>query len=247
MTGHHTLGSAAIAALLTMLGACTGDPGADARDEAASQPDQADSGLASPAPEVKPLSREVEVADLTAGRYALSLDEDWSYEIDVPAGWRVFDGTWLNTQTDELDGPIFFARVAPPNATTVPRHPCRNHTARLVGPTARDFVAAVDRLPMLRVGEPREVTVGGASGLAVDVRTARGLNPATCVDAMTTFYTSGADTLDWDDAYVGRWWIVDVEDTRVIFSTSCVPTECNGSMLRATDEMVESISFTSDE
>jgi hypothetical protein len=246
MTSHHTLGAAAVAAALILLAACSGEPEADATDEVPTAPSPAEPSP-TPAPgEVTPLPHDVEFADLAAGRYALSLDEDWSYEIDVPAGWRGFDGKWLSTQTDELEGPIFLADVVAPDATTVPAHPCDDHTPRLVGPTVKDFVAAIERLPLLRVDDPRKVTVGGASGLVMDVRSARGLDIGACADGLT-LYTSGADSLTWDDAYLGRWWVIAVDGTRVVFTANCAPSECDAAMLQAAEEMVGSISFTSDE
>jgi hypothetical protein len=246
MTRHHTLGAAAAVAALTLLGACSGEPEADATDEVTAKPSPAEP-TPTPGPgELTPLPHDVEFADLAAGRYSLSLDEDWSYEIDVPAGWRAHDGKWLSTQTDELDGPILVADVVAPDATTVPAHPCRDLTPRLVGPTVKDFVAAIEHLPSMRVDEPRKVTVGGAPGLAMDVRTARGLDTGACVDGLV-FYTSGANSLNWDDAYLGRWWVLAVDGTRLVFTANCAPSECDPAMLEAAEEMVGSISFTSDE
>lgn len=196
----------------------------------------------SPQPgQVLTLPGDVDSAFLAEGRYAVSLDPDQVYELDVPADWVAIDGRYL---LPAGGGPVFVASLAAADATTVPTHPCRDQTPRLVGPTVRDLATALRGQPGLRVSRATPVEVGDAEGLYLEVRTPAHLDYSSCADGAVSLFTSGADHWAWDEPTTVRLWIVDEGGSRVTFMSPCAAEdECTADQLRAATAMAESVSF----
>jgi hypothetical protein len=191
--------------------------------------------------EVIPLAKDVESASLAKGRYAVTMDPDWAYEVDVPAGWTVIDGKYLLAP----GGPVFVASLAGPNATTVRTDPCRDDTPKLVGPTVDDLASALRGQPVLGVGTPAPVTIGGAEGVYLEVRTPGNVDYASCAGGAVDLFTSGADGWGWTVQTTVRMWILEWEGSRVVFMSQCATEdECTAAEVETTKAMAESVSFT---
>src|SRR5690349_14641015 len=134
MTTARVLATCAAAVLLA---GCSADPQSEAAhpDREATPTGEPTTGEAVEPP------RGGEFTTLSAGRYsARRIGSPLRYEVDVPDGWRVLDGTYLNAPTDG-HGILFVANV-PRHDTDLPVHPCHDHTLWRVGPTEADLARA---------------------------------------------------------------------------------------------------------
>src|SRR5215213_3710267 len=158
---------------MVLLSACTADTSKDA--DGPSVADQTSSTTKPPTSEptytytsgpgeVFLLPKDSDFGTIRAGRYeAWRIGSPLHYEVDVPDGWRVLAGTYLNAPTDGHG--IFFVASLPNDRTDLAVHPCRDHSLWRVGPTARDFARAMQEQPVWRVSKPRPVTLDGNKGL----------------------------------------------------------------------------------
>jgi hypothetical protein len=176
------------------------------------------------------------------GRYALRLTSTLAYQVDVPDGWNVVGGTFLNAAPQSS---IFFVAPAPVS-TGLPLHPCRDHTTRVVGPTVSDLTGALRRQPVLDVTEPVPVTLDGHRGLYVEVSIPETVETDRCVDDRVSLFESGGpDGYIGQQGYVGRWWILDVDGERMVVMPQC-DTGCTEDEFATLTTMAESITFTQD-
>ena len=239
----------ALAAAAVLLVGCTGDAdsaGATSADPTkTSEPAPDSEPTYSPnADEVMPLSQDTRWASMRQGRYAVQLTPSLAYEVDVPDQWKVFLGRFLNTPPSGSNS-IFFVSSAPADDTWLPRHPCRDHTVMPVGPTVGDLAADLRRQPVLRVGDPVPVTVNGNSGLYLEVRIPDEVDSSTCVADTVALFSSGSDEWGWEEGFIGHWWILDVDGTRIVVMPQC-DTGCTTGDFATLTTMAESITFTSD-
>ena len=243
---------AATCTLLTLLllSACTADPSKD--DDSPSMADQTSSTTTTSTIEptytytsgpddVFPLPKDSDFGTMRAGRYeAWRIGSPVHYEVDVPDGWRVLAGTYLNAPTDGHG--IFFVASLPRDGTELPVHPCRDHSLWLVGPTVRDFAQAMRRQPVWKVTTPRPVTLAGHHGLYFEIKLPESVDPANCVDGAVSEYESGRDGMATTYSYRGRWWILDVYGQRLAVMARCYNT-CSESDLETMTDMAESVTF----
>ena len=177
------------------------------------------------------------------GRYALQLTSTLGYQVDVPGQWNVVGGTFLNADPRPS---IFFVAPAPAS-TGLPLHPCRDHSTRAVGPTASDLARALRRQPVLDVTRPIPATLDGHRGLYVEVTIPDTVDTDSCVrDTVSLFESGGPDGYAWQQGYVGRWWILDVDGERMVVMPQC-DTDCTEDEFATLTTMAESITFTPDE
>ena len=142
--------------------------------------------------EVFLLPKDSDFGTIRAGRYeAWRIGSPVRYEVDVPDGWRVLAGTYLNAPTDGHG--IFFVASLPKHRTELAVHPCRDHSLWLVGPTVRDFARAMQEQPVWKVSTPRPVTLDGNKGLYFEIELPASVDPARCVDGAVSEYESGRD------------------------------------------------------
>src|SRR5215212_4023257 len=180
-------------------------------------------------------------ATLRAGRYeAWRIGSPLHYEVDVPDGWRVQAGTYLNAPRDGHG--IFLVASLPKHRTELAVHPCLDHSLRLVGPTVRDFTRAMQKQPVWKVSTPRPVTLDGNKGLYFEIELPAKVNPARCIDGAVSEYESGRDGLATTHSYRGRWWILEVEGQRLAVMARCYDT-CSRLDLDNMSAMAESIRF----
>jgi hypothetical protein len=225
--------TATIAAAL-LLAACSGDPpSADEAGPDAESPATSD--------EVVELARHGELETLSAGRYsAREIGAAQRYEVDVPEGWHVQSGTYLNSPTDG-HGILFVARV-PRHGTHLPVHPCRDHTLWRVGPTEADLARAVAAQPLWRVSRPQPVTVDDASGFYLEIELPSQVDPADCVGGAVSEWESGPHGMATETSFRSAWWILDVHGRRVLVQARCYDT-CTRDDQDVMAEMVESITW----
>ena len=168
----------------------------------------------------------------------------------MPDLWAVTGGMFLTDSS--LQFSIFVVALAPATST-VPQHPCRDHTPTAVGPTVSDLAEALRRQPVLDVTKPVPVNLDGYRGLYLEVRIPGKVDADRCADDWVSLYESGgpdgyAWKEDWaspGEAYVARWWILDVDGERVVVMPSC-DTGCTEDDLDTLTTMAESITFTQD-
>ena len=207
--------------------------------------------LSPKAGEVLPLSRDTRWATMRQGRYAVEVTASLRYELDVPDRWKVLSGRFLNTPPSGASS-IFFASQAPADDTWLPRHPCRDHSVTPVGPDVADLAAGLRQQPVLQVSKPVAVTVDGYSGLYLEVRIPDEVDAGRCVDDIVHLFSIGrnGDVLreewQWEEGFVGRWWILDVDGKRIVVMPQC-DTDCTAHDLNVLTTMAESVTFTSDE
>ena len=198
-----------------------------------------------PGEEVFLLPKDSDFGTMSAGRYeAWRIGSPVHYEVDVPDGWRVLAGTYLNAPTDGHG--IFFVASLPKHGTELAVHPCRDHSLRLVGPTVRDFTSAMREQPVWRVSAPRPVTLDGNKGLYIEIELPAWVNPASCVDGAVSEYESGSDGMATTRSYRGRWWILEVDGERLAVMARCYDT-CSELDLDTMSAMAESIRFQKDQ
>ena len=243
-----TIRLAATVAAVLLAGACSGDPPpADEAEPAADSP--ATSGAAEPPldagpAEVVDLSRRGEFVTLSAGRYlARQIGTTMRYEVDVPEGWRVLSGTYLNAPTDG-HGILFVANV-PRHGTDLPVHPCRDHTLWRVGPTEADLARAIAAQPVWRVSRPTPVTVDDASGFYLEIELPSRVDPTGCVDGGVSEWEAGRDGMMTTQSFRSAWWIIDVDGQRLLVQARCYAT-CSRDDQDVMATMVESITFPRD-
>src|SRR5687768_16897814 len=177
------------AATVLLLAGCSSDPDNDASATTpsdsptaqSSSPMSSDEPVGEPtfAPEpgeVFRLPEGKEWATLREGRYAAwGMSGSLRYEVDVPDGWRVLFGTYINSP--ERRGTFFVART-PKDKTKRPVHPCRDHSLRLVGPSVDDLAEAMASQPVWRVTKPRPVSLDGLRAIYMEVKLPARFDPA---------------------------------------------------------------------
>jgi len=239
--------------ITVLLGACTGDASKDddnlSADETSSttttppsEPTSEPMYTYTSGPgEVFLLPKNSDFGTIRAGRYeAWRIGSPVRYEVDVPDGWRVLAGTFLNAPTDGHG--IFFVASLPKGRTDLAVHPCRDHSLRPVGPTVRDFARAMREQPVWRVSTPRPVTLDGHRGLYFEIELPAGVDPAECVDGAVSEYESGRDGMATTQSYQGRWWVLEVDGERLVVMARCYDT-CSELDLDTMSAMAESIEF----
>jgi hypothetical protein len=191
--------------------------------------------------EVFLLPRDSDFGTIRAGRYgAWRIGSPLHYEVDVPGGWRVLAGTYLNAPTDGHG--IFFVASLPKGGTKLAVHPCGDHTLRLVGRTVRDFVRAMRDQPVWRVSTPRPIALDGHRGLYFEIELPDTVDPAECVDGAVSEYESGRDGMATTQSYQGRWWVLEVNGKRLAVMARCYDT-CSEHDLDTMSAMAKSIKF----
>ena len=191
--------------------------------------------------EVFELPKNSDFGTVRAGRYeAWRIGSPLHYEVDVPDGWRVLAGTYLNAPTDGHG--IFFVASLPKDRTELAAHPCRDHSLWLVGPSVRDFARAMQEQPAWRVSAPRPVTLDGNKGLYFEIELPVRVDPARCVDGAVSEYESGPDGMATTQSYQDRWWILEVDGQRLAVMARCYDT-CTELDLDTMSAMAESIKF----
>jgi len=238
---------------MVLLCACTADPSKD--DDGPSVAEQTSSTTTTPTGEptytytsgpgeVFLLPKDSDFGTLRAGRYeAWRIGSPVHYEVDVPDGWRVLAGTYLNAPTDGHG--IFFVASLPKDRTDLAVHPCRDHTLWRVGPTVHDFTSAMQQQPVWRVSTPRPVTLDGHKGLYFEIELPARVDPARCVDGAVSEYESGRDGMATTQSYQGRWWVLEVDGERLVVMARCYDT-CSERDLNTMTAMAESIGFQKD-
>ena len=240
-------------ATVLLLGACSSDPSSD--DEAATTPSESSTPTTSPVPSDEPageptytpnpgevfkLTEDQEWATLREGRYlAWGMSGSLRYEVDVPDGWRVLQGTYINSPARR--GTFLVART-PKRNTELPVHPCRDHSLTLVGPSVDDLADAFASLPLWKVTKPRPVTLDGRRAMYLEVKLPDRVDPADCVDQAVWQYEAGQDGLWTEEAYWARWWILEVGGERFTVMARCYAI-CTEADLDTMSAMAESITF----
>jgi len=231
------------------LGACTSD--SDSEDAGADGAGDRPSGSASGRPtyssdtagDVFELPHDQRWATVEQGRYAVRVNPSLTYEINVPDEWRVYEGQFLNSPAAQTSHSIAFVAEAPADDTWVPRHPCTDHTEKPVGPSAGDLADALRDQPVLQVSKPQPISPDGRRGLWVDVRIPSEADAAECVEGSVDLFSGGSADWGAEEGFSGRWWILNVNDERVVANAQCV-NDCTHEDWRALQAMLESITFT---
>jgi hypothetical protein len=251
---------AGIAALALVLGACDADstaddasPGPNSSNTPTPTSTPADPAPTDPAPtdlaptdqvtyspgpgEVVSIPRDDSEAVVLPGRYALRLDKKLGYEVDVPDKRFADEGVYLHTP----EAPGVFAATTAGATTRLPRHPCTDLTGVPVGPGAAALANAVAAQPDLVTSEPEPVTLGGASGYYLEIRIPENDEGSTCGEGHQLFRT-GTTTWSWGPGLT-RWWILDLDGSRVVVMNFCDRT-CTRENLQKLTTMAESVTFT---
>jgi len=190
--------------------------------------------------EVVRLRNGLEWATLREGRYlAWGMSGSLRYEVDVPDGWRVLHGTYINSP--ERRGTFLVART-PKHNTELPVHPCRDHRLCLVGPSVDDLAHAFASLPLWNMTKPRPVTLDGRRAVYLEVKLPERVDPADCVDQAVWQYEAGQDGLWTEEAYWGRWWVLEVDGGRFTVMARCYAI-CTEDDLDTMSAMAASIHF----
>ena len=181
---------------------------------------------------------------LEQGRYQLAvLDADtlW-YRVDVPEGWQSQGGMFLHPPGT---GQAAFLVAGAPEMLGVARQPCRDHTKAPTGPGVGDLVQGMADQPVLEVSQPVPVRLGGARGQYIEVRVPAAFDARACEQGLGNvgfFGTGAGDMWSGRPGYLGQWWVLDVEDQRVVVMPWC-QQPCAGTTARDLKTMAQSIHF----
>lgn len=249
MDRRLTPAAVAVAATLVLCACSTADDGT--ANSPSRSPSSSSSSSSSPSAspsaepgEVLPLPADdgAGYVAVAAGRYTGRLSDSLRYEVDVPEGSQVFGGAFINTS----GGGLHFVAAAPRRSTALPKHPCRDHSYTAVGPTVSDLAEALSRQAVLEVSTPAPATVGGMTGLVLTVAVPDDEDTFECVDHRIELYSGsarpGRDAWIAGAGYVGRWWVLDVHDSRYVVHAEC-STSCSADEVTRLDQMVESMTF----
>lgn len=158
---------------------------------------------------------------LRAGTYVLApFDEPndaMRFIVTVPDGWESAlgqSGILPETGTEGPDGmALVFIMV-----NGLYSDPCHDNAAGeydvIVGPTVEDLAAALREQSAYEASAPTEVTLGGYTGLRMDLQLPSELDFATCDDGQFWVW----DAAPYAQGPGNQWhlWILDVEGARVV-------------------------------
>ncbi|HWJ82871.1 MAG TPA: hypothetical protein VNS55_11595 [Nocardioides sp.] len=177
------------------------------------------------------------VATVDAGRYRVPLDDGLAFEVDLPDHTSAHDGgLFLASGSIVLKTEVAGADYG------VPRDPCTRQTIDPVGPTVDDLVHALGELPVYRVTLPRPVELGGAEGSYVEARVPRAYDASQCDRQQVQLPGDPRTAVGGAPPYLGRWWILDVDGTRVVVQQNC--WGCSAEELDRAVATAQSITFT---
>ena len=145
--------------------------------------------------------------------------------VEVPAGYGS-PGGWVVDRGADGD-PENHGDVAFWTAAEVVDDPCEGVTASDPGPTARNLADALVAQPGTRTTTPRRVTIDGHSGLYLEVTLPGEDRLNTCLrSAYTLWNANSGDSYRGDIGdTVNRFWILDVDGTRVVITADTTPNE----------------------
>ena len=105
-----------------------------------------------------------------------------------------------------------------------------------------DLANAMAAQPLWNVTEPRPVTLAGLEAMYLEVKLQDRVDPVDCVDQAVSEYEAGRDGLTTEEAYWGRWWILEVDGERFTVMARCYAI-CTKDDLDTMSAMAESIHF----
>jgi hypothetical protein len=224
-------GAAAVigAVVLALVSILTGCSSGDKPERAAAKPTNTSTSTAT----VQDVMGLPDFAPLEPGTYFVDPDADPStpmrvvYEVPVE-GWS----QWIGAFKDEPDEGRVSVSVT--TVTNLVRHGCRNHSPAdpPVGPGVRDLATALADLAPFRVtSPPKDVSVYGYRGKHLELTvpdlpvTHEGFTG--CVDNNLASWiaptTGGAFYGYPGPGYIEEFWILDVEDTRLVIAAGRAP------------------------
>lgn len=205
---------------------------------------------------------------LDEGRYTVRLrnlpraldrgGELLAFDMDVPEGWNVTKPVGQMrpypirpafTPTTASGGLGRLSVQHAPDGVEIESNPCRYANSDPSPRTLRGIAAAIAAIPRVDVSTPAATTLGGVDALALTITVRPHDNLARCHDDAYILYRGGdlgASTFETVRADqpgdVVRLWIVQVADTRFIF-TAETPPDATQADVDALTRMVESITF----
>ncbi|TNM42838.1 hypothetical protein FHP29_07500 [Nocardioides albidus] len=176
--------------------------------------------------------------DVDAGRYRVAISDSLAFEVDLPQGSTAHDdGLFLATRSFVLKTEVAGRRYG------VPRDPCTDQVIEPAGPTVDDLVRALVSLPVYEVSRPRPVELGGAEGFYLEARIPSTYNAAPCERGAVQLPSRPSTAVSGPAPYLGRWWVLDVADHRVVVQQNC--WGCTTDEFDSAPATPESITFTS--
>jgi hypothetical protein len=168
-------------------------------------------------------------------------DDAITITLQYPEGWN-FDGGFVS----ELDSVGEPAQLTVANGFSLYSDPCRpidgigkaDDADIEVGPTAAEFVTALDTHPLLDVTTPVDVTVAGYSGKYLV------LSAPADISGCVRYRPIGGDTI-YAQAPAMRWhlWVLDVQGIRVVIEGFDYP-ETSAQRQAELQSIVDSIQIT---
>ncbi|WP_183099699.1 hypothetical protein [Nocardioides pelophilus] len=261
MRRNHTLRtSVALAAVTALLGACS-DSSADTDNKADERPSSssasptdetpadetpADETPAEESPTEESLPDGVlplpepepgeDHATLSEGRYRVPLSDSLAFDIDVPEGTSAHeDGLYLAAEATIIKTEVAGEEYG------VPRDPCTDQTIEPTGPTVDDLVRELRDLPVYEVSRPEPVELGDAAGTYLEARIPAGFDASPCEDGQVQLPANTGTAVNAPPPYIGRWWVLDVDGTRVVVQQNC--WGCTAAQVDR-DTRPQSITFT---
>ncbi|WP_183099697.1 hypothetical protein [Nocardioides pelophilus] len=155
-------------------------------------------------------------ATLSEGRYRVPLSDSLAFDIDVPEGTSAHeDGLYLAKER------IIIKTEVAGEEYGVPRDPCTDQTIEPTGPTVDDLVRELRDLPVYEVSRPEPVELGDAAGTYLEARIPAGFDASPCEDGQVQLPANTGTAVNAPPPYIGRWWVLDVDGTRVVVQQNC--------------------------
>ncbi|GGB75048.1 hypothetical protein N798_13860 [Knoellia flava TL1] len=162
----------------------------------------------------------------------------------VPAGYQArSDYIWTHDEAGLEDFP---GQVLYRSPTRVFSDPCDTAApTQALGPSVQDLVHALTAQQRTTTTRPVAVTLGGHKGLYVELTSDAGVDFARCGsgDGMSLWDSGGGDTARvLEVAATDRYWILDVEGSRVVV-TATTPSAATGASVKRVTDVAMSVTF----
>jgi len=184
---------------------------------------------------------------LDGGRYAVHLSGSTLAEIDVPDGWQVQYGHYLQPNPSASQSGMVFITGSTGERTFVPADPCRDQSFTEAEPTVDDLATDLAALPFLETTKQARTSVGGVEARLVELRIPADADLLACQQNRVVLYRSGRTASGvWTagpEGAVIRLWVLEVHGTRYAIHAQWAETARDLAVLTG---MVRSITFTRD-
>jgi hypothetical protein len=166
------------------------------------------------------------------------LGDSVAFDVDLPQGTiSNSDGLYLQSDPNilkvELAGQDY----------GVPLDPCHRQDIEPAGRTVRALVSAIRDQPVYRVSRVRPVTIGGGTGVHLQIAIPAGYDASFCEGGQVGLPGTEESHNNMPSGYVADWWVLDAHGHRVVAQEFC--DGCTAKERGQVSQQVRHITFRS--